>query len=55
MLSLAGPDASKVGVDFSVTLTICSSPDTGLSAHCAPQVGGAMKRPTRSVATSSVD
>ena len=38
MLTLAGPDASKVGCDFNVTISIVSEPESGLSAHCPPQV-----------------
>ena len=37
-LSLCGPDASKLGTDFSVSLSVCSEPSSGFSAFCPPQV-----------------
>ena len=40
VLSICGPDATKIGVDFNVTLAVLSDPQTGLSFTCPPQVDG---------------
>ncbi len=37
-MSFSGPDASKVGTDFNVSLAVLMESETKLAAVCAPQV-----------------
>lgn len=37
-ITLCGPDATKIGSDFNVSLTVCSDGASGFSAFGPPQV-----------------
>ena len=43
-LSFSGPDASKVGTDFSVTLGVVMSAEAKVAAHCYPQAPQGLRR-----------